>query len=157
MTASRPSAQDIDATAAALVPLLPALNRAMERHVRETLPYPPLPEGQLALLRLVAEQPGVTVREAASALLVKPNNASALVSQLVGHGLLERRADGGDRRVAHLLPTPLMLERLAEVEGLKRAFLAQALRALSDGEQAALGSATGALAALAASLPALRG
>ncbi|MFI0349369.1 MarR family winged helix-turn-helix transcriptional regulator [Actinomadura sp. 9N407] len=148
MPGSSVSAQDLDRAAAALVVSLPALNRALERHVHLEFPHPRLPEGQLALLFQVEEREGITVREAADALLMKPNNVSALVSQLTELGLLERRQDDADKRVAHLFPTAIARERLAEVRRLKAAHLVRALHALTDGEQAALGSAVSALASL---------
>ncbi|WP_073755803.1 MarR family winged helix-turn-helix transcriptional regulator [Streptomyces sp. CB03234] len=61
-----------------------------------------MPEGQLALLCLVGERDGVTVGVAADVLLMKPDNVSARVTQLVGLGLLERGQDPADKWVAHL-------------------------------------------------------
>ncbi|MGW3263880.1 MarR family winged helix-turn-helix transcriptional regulator [Streptomyces sp. NPDC001056] len=144
-TASR---RQTDHVASVLVAVLPALNRVLERRVVQDFPHPTLPEGQLALLRLVEERVGVTVREAADALLMKPNNVSALVSQLTELGLLERRRDAADKRIAHLHPTALAAERLAEARELKEAHMARLLETLTEGERGALGSACGALLAL---------
>ncbi|WP_225075859.1 MarR family winged helix-turn-helix transcriptional regulator [Streptomyces sp. CoT10] len=143
-----PSGSQSDHVASVLVAVLPVLNRVLERRVAQDFPYPTLPEGQLTLLRLVEECAGVTVRDAADALLMKSNNVSALVSQLTELGLLERRRDAVDKRVAHLHPTALAAERLAEARGLKEAHMARLLETLTDGEQDALGSACGALLAL---------
>ncbi|MFC8720527.1 MarR family winged helix-turn-helix transcriptional regulator [Kitasatospora sp. NPDC057198] len=140
--------EQTDSTAEALVSVLPVLNRVLERQVALDFPHPGLPEGQLALLRLVEERAGVTVREAAEVLLMKPNNVSALVTQLTEQGLLERRQDAGDKRVAHLHPTPLAASRLAEARAIKTAHLTRLLATLTDGEQDALGSALGALNSL---------
>ncbi|MET9806070.1 MarR family winged helix-turn-helix transcriptional regulator [Streptomyces halstedii] len=153
MTGSRaPSqdahSQDIDHVASVLVACLPALHRGLERRIAREFPHPRLPDGQLALLFLVEEREGVTVRETAEALLMKPNNVSALVSQLTDLGLLERRQDTADKRVAHLYPTPLARERLAEARLLKQAYMARALRTLTDGDLDALGAALGALVSL---------
>ncbi|MEW2357153.1 MarR family transcriptional regulator [Spirillospora sp. NPDC029432] len=148
MPSSSASVRDADRAASALAVVLPALNRALERRVDREFPHPRLPEGQLALLLLVEEREGITVREAADALLMKPNNVSALVARLTEQGLLERRRDTADKRVAHLYPTATARERLTEVLRLKEAHLAHALRALTDGERDALGSALGALSAL---------
>jgi DNA-binding MarR family transcriptional regulator len=145
---SSTSSQDIDRVASALVVCLPALNRALERRVAQEFPHPKLPEGQLALLWLAGEREGITVREAADALLMKPNNVSALVSQLAEQGLLERKQDASDKRVAHLYPTATARQRLAEAQRLKEAHVARALHTLTDGELDALGSARGALMSL---------
>ncbi|MFI2779444.1 MarR family winged helix-turn-helix transcriptional regulator [Streptomyces sp. ALB3] len=140
--------QDIAHVASALVASLPALHRGLERQVAHSFPHPRLPDGQLALLFLVEEREGVTVREAADALLMKPNNVSALVSQLTELGLLERRQDAADKRVAHLYPTATARERLAEARTIKEAHLTGALHTLTEGELDALGAALGALRSL---------
>ncbi|MFF9814920.1 MarR family winged helix-turn-helix transcriptional regulator [Streptomyces sp. NPDC014006] len=142
------SAQDLDHVAAGLVACLPALSRAIERHADREFPHPKPPEAQLALLRHVGAHEGVTVRQAAEALLIKPNNVSALVTQLTEQGLLERRPDPADKRVAHLHLTGTARARITEVDALMGAHLARALRNLTDGEMDALGSALGALNSL---------
>ncbi|MFF8973742.1 MarR family winged helix-turn-helix transcriptional regulator [Streptomyces sp. NPDC014995] len=139
------SAQDIDQVAASLVACLPALSRALERQIDQDYPHPKPSEAQLALLRHIEVNDGVTVRAAAEALLMKPNNVSALVTQLTEQGLVERRQDPADKRVAHLHLTPTARRRLAEVAHLMGAHVAHALRAMTDGERGALGSALGAL------------
>ncbi|MCX5206131.1 MarR family winged helix-turn-helix transcriptional regulator [Streptomyces sp. NBC_00237] len=142
------SAQDIDHVAAGLVACLPALSRALDRRVGQDFPHPKPPEGQLALLRHVQANEGVTVRETAKALLMKPNNVSALVSQLTERGLLERRQDPSDKRVARLYVTATAQQRVAEADRLMCAYVTQALATMTDGEWGALGSALGALEAL---------
>ncbi|SCF90795.1 MarR family winged helix-turn-helix transcriptional regulator [Streptomyces sp. Ncost-T10-10d] len=148
MPVSRASVQDLDRVASALAACLPALNRALDRRVAQDFGRPKPPEGQLALLRFVSQQEGATVREAADALLMRPNNVSALVSQLTEQGLLERRQDTGDKRIAHLYPTSRARRELAEVRRLEGAHLANALQSLTDGELDALGSVVGALTSL---------
>ncbi|MFI6038279.1 MarR family winged helix-turn-helix transcriptional regulator [Streptomyces sp. NPDC051315] len=142
------SAQDIDHVAAGLVACLPALARALERQIDRDYPHPKPSEAQLALLRHVEANDGVTVRAAAEALLMKPNNVSALVTQLTEQGLVERRQDAADKRIAHLHLTATARQRLAEVAQLMGAHIAHALRAMTDGERGALGSALGALEVL---------
>ncbi|MFF0462596.1 MarR family winged helix-turn-helix transcriptional regulator [Streptomyces mexicanus] len=141
-----------DRAAAELAVAISALHRALDHRIRVDFPHDKLPDGQLALLRLVAEQEGVTVREAAEVLLMKPNNVSALVSQLTGLGLLERRSDPADKRVARLHPTRLARERIAEADALAGRHLAAAMRHLGEGKLAALGSALGALRSLSGHL-----
>ncbi len=149
MPASRASDQDTRRIASGLTAVLPALHRAIDRRVLQDLPFPRLPDGQLALLRYVAEHDGVTVRAAADALLVKPNNVSALVTQLAAQGLLERRQDAADKRVAHLHLTAEARRRVAQVGDLVDGYLVEALHALTDGDLDAIGSALGALQGLA--------
>ncbi|UQA90582.1 MarR family winged helix-turn-helix transcriptional regulator [Streptomyces halobius] len=149
MPTSSVSSQDVRHIASAMSAVLPALHRALDRRLAQDFPYPKLPEGQLALLRLVGGRDGITVREAADVLLMKPNNVSALVTQLAGQGLLERRQDPADKRVAHLHLTPEARHRLTVVGDLIDGYVIEALYALTDGDLDALGSALGALQGLA--------
>ncbi|WP_413811045.1 MarR family winged helix-turn-helix transcriptional regulator [Streptomyces sp. OE57] len=144
---ARPS-QSVDHVAAGLVACLPTVNRYIKQSVDRQLPYPKLPERQLALLQYVAEHDGATVHKAADALRMMPNNVSALVTRLTEAGLLERHQDDTDKRVAHLCVTAMARQRIGEVENIAAAQLASALRTLSDGDLGALGSALGALEAL---------
>ncbi|MGK5629206.1 MarR family winged helix-turn-helix transcriptional regulator [Streptomyces sp. URMC 123] len=149
MSPTSASEQDTHRIASGLAAVLPALHRALDRRLTQDFPHPKLPEGQLALLRLVGERDGITVREAAEALLMKPNNVSALVTQLSGLGLLERRQDPADKRVAHLHVTAEARHRLTAVAALVDGYVTEALHTLTDGELDALGSALGALRSLA--------
>ncbi|MEU9578459.1 MarR family winged helix-turn-helix transcriptional regulator [Streptomyces chilikensis] len=137
-----------DHVASGLAACLPALHRALERRVAREYHVPKPPEAQLALLRYVEGHDGATVREAAEALQMKPNNVSALVSLLTDQGELERRQDGADKRIAHLHLTGTSRRRIAEVRALEAGVLAEALHALTDGELDALGSALSALVSL---------
>ncbi|MFF2778286.1 MarR family winged helix-turn-helix transcriptional regulator [Streptomyces sp. NPDC058052] len=139
---------DADHVAAGLVATLPVLSRAIERHADLELPHRKPSDAQLALLRHVEAHDGVTVREAAEALLMKANNVSALVRQLTGLGLLERRQDPDDKRVAHLHLTATARREIAEVDQLMGAHVARALQDLTAPEVAALGAALDALRAL---------
>ncbi len=146
---SRPSPAELDRAAQRLTALLPVLGRAVDRRLATDFAHPRPPEGQLALLRLVGDRDGITVREAAETLLMKPNNVSALVSELVRQGELVRAQDSVDRRIAHLHLTPTATERLAEADGLRQSYVREALAVMTDGEVAAIGSALSALDALA--------
>ncbi|QNP68192.1 MarR family transcriptional regulator [Streptomyces roseirectus] len=131
---------------------LPVLDRAVKAHLEGRLPFPRLPERQLALLQHVAGHDGVTVQSAADALGMIPNNVSALVTRLTTAGLLERRQDEADKRVAHLRVTTEARRRIAEVDGLVTRRISAALHTLTEGELGALGSALGALVALGEAL-----
>jgi DNA-binding MarR family transcriptional regulator len=140
--------QGVGHVAAGLVASLPALNRHIKQSIDGQLPYPKLPERQLALLQYVAAHDGATVHKAADALRMMPNNVSALVTRLTEAGLLERHQDDADKRVAHLCVTAEARHRIDEAEGIATRHLAAALRTLTDGDLDALGSALGALEAL---------
>ncbi|SHM56926.1 MarR family winged helix-turn-helix transcriptional regulator [Cryptosporangium aurantiacum] len=141
-----PNPEDV---AAGLTAVLPVLMRTVERRLALDYARPKPPDAQLALLRLVGEREGITVREAADALLMKANNVSALVSHLVGEGLLTRVPDENDRRVVHLHPTADAREQFASVDGLTADYLLAALDGLDPAQVAAIGEALPGLIALA--------
>ncbi|MFF5337734.1 MarR family winged helix-turn-helix transcriptional regulator [Streptomyces sp. NPDC013181] len=148
MQGNSASAQSVGQVASGLAACLPVLSRALERHVEREFPAPKPPEAQLALLRQVEAHDGITVRKAAEALLMKPNNVSALVTHLTEQGLLERRQDAADKRVAHLHLTAKARRELAEVHRLMSTHVAGALRTMTDGDLKALGAALGTLNSL---------
>ncbi|MEX3105468.1 MULTISPECIES: MarR family winged helix-turn-helix transcriptional regulator [unclassified Streptomyces] len=152
ISGAQPSPSSADRVAEGLAVCLPVLNRAVKRHLDASLPYPKPPERQLALLHHVAEHDGVTVQSAADALRMMPNNVSALVTRLTAEGLLERRQDEGDKRVARLRVTAEARRRIGEVDSLVTRRVSAALRTLTEGDLDALGSALGALMSLADAL-----
>jgi len=104
------------------------------------------------LLRLLARQPGISVRQAAEALSMRPHNVSTLITDLVGAGLVERRSDPHDRRVARL---HLSEEALDQVEGVERDLhgaVVDAVARLTDVDQGRIRAALPALARVVASL-----
>ena len=65
----------------------------------------PLPTSELEVMRLLVRRPGLSVGDVARELGLQPSNASAAVRGLLARGLLERRADESDGRIARLAPT----------------------------------------------------
>jgi DNA-binding MarR family transcriptional regulator len=57
-------------------------------------------------VRLLVRRPGLSVNDVARELGMQASNASAAIRGLVTRGLLERRRDADDRRVARIHPTP---------------------------------------------------
>ncbi|WP_106399465.1 MarR family winged helix-turn-helix transcriptional regulator [Actinocorallia populi] len=135
--------------ASALARALPGLHRAMERRLARDFGHPKPPENQLAVLRLVRARDGITVREAAEALLMKPNNLSALVSQMVNAGMLRKEQDPDDRRIVHLHVAEESLGHLNAVDTFFRDYVTRALEALGAEERADIRRALPALEELA--------
>jgi DNA-binding MarR family transcriptional regulator len=99
-----------DPLAAELTRIIWNLHRVIGQVRKPPAEIPSLrPPAQIELLILVEQRRGVTVREAAAALAMQPNNVSSLVSHLVKDGLLERTQDPQDRRQVRLYPTQRML------------------------------------------------
>jgi DNA-binding MarR family transcriptional regulator len=65
----------------------------------------PLAQSELEVMRLLVREPGLSVNEVARELGMQSSNVSASVRTLVSRGLLERRRDVADGRVARLVPT----------------------------------------------------
>jgi DNA-binding MarR family transcriptional regulator len=65
----------------------------------------PLPPSELEVMRLLVRRPALSVGEVARELGLRPSNASAAIRGLLARGLLERRADASDGRIARLAPT----------------------------------------------------
>lgn len=86
-----------------------------------------LREVEFTVLALVDGNPGVSARQLARALAVTPPNIAAWVDRLTSRGLIEREKSTRDARVQHLRATPA-----------GSALVAQSVRKLVEGEQAAL-------------------
>ncbi|HWS38552.1 MAG TPA: MarR family transcriptional regulator [Actinoplanes sp.] len=128
-----------------LMHLVRRLHRSLERRVETDFVHPKPPEVQLSALWQVQARPGITVRELAGELQLKPNNASALVTAMVNEGLLRREPDQRDRRVVRLHPTEEAGRRLEAVQGLFSGYLTAALDSLDAGQRAAVEAALPAL------------
>jgi DNA-binding MarR family transcriptional regulator len=82
---------------------------------------------EFTILTLIDENPGVSARQLATALAVTPPNITMWIDKLEGRGLVERERSQSDRRAQHIRAT-------AKGSTLAR----KALRAVAEGEQAAL-------------------
>lgn len=136
---------DDGGTAVALMHLARRLHRSLERRVETDFAHPKPPEVQLAALLHVRDRPGVTVRELAEELQLKPNNASALVTAMVNEGMLRREPDQRDRRVVRLHPTEEAGRRLEVVQGLFSGYLTAAFDSLDDEQRASIEAALPAI------------
>ncbi|MEU4690240.1 MarR family transcriptional regulator [Actinoplanes sp. NPDC023714] len=138
--------------AVALMHLAHQLHRNLERRLQSDFAHPKPPEMQIVALWQVRERPGITVRELADELQLRPNNASALVTAMVTANLLRREPDERDRRVVRLHTTEEARERIDRVQDLFTGYLLNGLGQLTDEQQSAIRAALPALAALSASV-----
>jgi DNA-binding MarR family transcriptional regulator len=113
-----------------LVSLVWTLHRTLLRATKPPEGQKVRPQAQVELLQLVSAQPGVSVREAAEALRMQPNNVSSLVSILVRDGFLQRVPDPADRRVVRLQPTAKMRKAGAQIDSELQRDVAAALAEL---------------------------
>ncbi|MDE8346335.1 MAG: MarR family transcriptional regulator [Acidocella sp.] len=70
---------------------------------------------QWALLLRLERHPGLSQKEAADLLEVEPISLGRLVDRMEAAGLVERRADGDDRRIWRLHLRPAATAQLAEI------------------------------------------
>lgn len=83
---------------------------------------------QWGLMIRLARSPGLSQKELADLLEVEPISVARMVDRLEANGLLERRADAGDRRVwrLHLLPAAEpMLKKMTVLSEELGAFVTQ--------------------------------
>ena len=91
-----------------------------------------------SILELVARADGINQRRLADALQLNPSQIVALVDDLVGDGLVERRPDETDRRNRLVCATEKGRIRYAEARALADGALNLTLRPLDDSERATL-------------------
>jgi DNA-binding MarR family transcriptional regulator len=108
---------------------------------------------QLDLVRLVRRRPGISVAEAAAELRLAPNTVSTLVRQVTSAGMLVRRTDNTDRRVARLELTADMAAKVGRFRDRRVALLASAFAELRPADRQRLEAAIGLLQHVAARLP----
>jgi len=135
---------DPTAVANRLRPALLRANRALRREVHSL----GVTGGEVALLNLIREEPGIGVRELAARERMSPAGMSKHVTRLENAGLL-RRTELPDRRRVGLVLTAEAIRVLASVKRRRMTWLASRLRELSPREIEALDAAVEPLLKLA--------
>jgi DNA-binding MarR family transcriptional regulator len=128
------------------------LRRQSRRNAGGPWPAQQLSGAQVELVRLVHRQPGISIAESAAELGVAPNTVSTLVREMVDAGLLVRKADSVDRRVARLELTPVARRQVEQWRDRRIALAAQAITRLSPEDRTALERAIPVISELAVSL-----
>lgn len=145
------SGDDVARRIAALLDASGTLRRVLRARMRSAWPYDDLPVGQLDLLRLLVESPGLSVNQAAERLALAPNSVSTMVRGMIAAGLVERRSDPADARAARLFPSAHAAARLRRWRARRAELLAAALPRL-DGDHDWLDAAVAAVERLTAIL-----
>jgi DNA-binding MarR family transcriptional regulator len=102
---------------------------------REAVLDDDLPPSELEVMRLLVRRSGLSVNEVAAELAMRSSNVSGTVRTLVAKGLLERRRDAGDGRVARLHPTPRAIANRERRERVWGEVLERYLAGLPAGER----------------------
>ena len=133
-----------EAVADRLRPLLLHLNRDLRR---EALPMG-VTVGQVALLAVIREQPGIGVRDLATRERMSAPAMSGYVDRLEAAGLVVRGPVAGDGRRVGLKLTDSGRRVLRSTRSMRTAWLAARLRRLTDEQLGALEAALEPLALL---------
>jgi DNA-binding MarR family transcriptional regulator len=104
---------------------------------------------QMSALSVVAARGELSLGELASIERIAPPSMTRIAARLEETGLLERRVDSVDRRVARVAVSPAGESILAETRARHDAFLADRLRDFTPEERAILGKAIPLLERLA--------
>jgi DNA-binding MarR family transcriptional regulator len=118
-----------------------SIRRQLRRRPGRPVLLATLTGSQLELVRLVSRRPGVSVADAAGELRLAPNTVSTLVTQLVEAGHLRRRANPGDRRVAHLELTDATRHKVESWRDRRALALSRAMAGLPVAERQQLAGA----------------
>ncbi|WP_233213610.1 MarR family winged helix-turn-helix transcriptional regulator [Mycobacterium hubeiense] len=97
----------------------------------------PLPHSEFEVLRTVADNPAITVTDAARLLAQQPSNVSTTVRRLVQRGLVERIPDARDGRSIRLQLTGKAVEYKKLIDAFWVDAVRRQLSEMSD-EEAAL-------------------
>ena len=124
---------------------------------RAALPDDDLPASELEVMRLLVRRPGLSVNEVAAELAMRPSNVSGTVRTLIAQGLLERRRDEGDARIARLHPTEQAIANRERREAAWGDALAAHLESLTATERKRLLASNGPLRQLVEALGATEG
>jgi DNA-binding MarR family transcriptional regulator len=136
----------------ALMTTMAAIRRQVRRELRPRGIGPQLRGGQIELLRVAHDQPGIGVAAAARELHLAANTVSTLVNQLAELGMLVREVDPADRRAIRLYATDEAVRRMREWRQARAQLVGTGIAALDPADRAAIAAALPALRILLAHL-----
>lgn len=128
------------------------LRRAVVRRTRAAADLPDLPDAQVEVLRLLADQGPLTSGQIADALCLARSTVSNLLKALEPAGLVRRTRDGDDLRLATVGLLPRATDLLRRYDHAATATVQQGLERLDAADRAALAAAAPALERLAAAI-----
>lgn len=79
--------------------------RSVRRHFHEVEEQCGISGSQLWALSVVAQAPGIRVKDLARSMAIQQSTASNLVEQLVRQGMVRRARENADQRIVQLYPT----------------------------------------------------
>ena len=94
--------------------------------------------GQVRALSLIAMQEGITQKDLAFLLGIRPQSAGEMLQKLEDHGLVERRKSETDARAIQLYLTEDGRMHAAEIDRMRKVVAEDVFSVLTDGEKAQL-------------------
>ncbi|MGB9847163.1 MAG: MarR family winged helix-turn-helix transcriptional regulator [Desulfotomaculales bacterium] len=88
-----------------LIELLQEVNRGFREHIRGVLDGYKLPVAAMTVLKMIREEPGITVSELARRTGFAKSNVSNMIDWLGRQGWVEKRTDRADQRILRLYLT----------------------------------------------------
>jgi len=135
-------------TAAALSRVLGPLRRAVLRATRSAADLPDLADPHIEMLRVVADQPGISPNAIASQLRLARPTVSNSMQTLRHAGLITVRHSEADSRRVHVSLTKRAEHLLGRYDAVSEEILTSALDKLTPTERAAVAAALPALSKL---------
>jgi DNA-binding MarR family transcriptional regulator len=155
LTTSQATAAERRRLAEQLLTVLASIRRAGRSYSTRPVELRSLTGAQLELARLVRRRSGVSIASAAEELRLAPNTVSTLVGELTAAGLLIRRVDPSDRRVASLELSASFARTIDAWRDRRATALGEAIRRLPERDRRRLELALPVLARVADELEVL--
>lgn len=137
MSRTKQKSTDVVSLADKLRPVLLRLSRELRRESTAE----GLSPGQISLLALISQSPGIGVNELAARERMSPPGMSGHVEKLVGAGLVARTPSETDRRRIGLQATDEGRRLLRSIRSRRTVWLARRLEKLTPAERDALAAA----------------
>lgn len=136
MTSQPPRKSDVAAQAERLEKELSSIRRALRKPLDAEVRRGELTVPQFAVMRVVVRQPGIRLKELSREVSLAHSTTSGIVDRLEMRGMLQRRPDPADARVAHIYPTAVVSNFVREqIPALTRGPLAAALARIQPAER----------------------
>ncbi len=121
---------------------LSAIRRALRKPLEAEVARGDLTLPQSAVMRVVVRQPGITLKDLSREVSLAHSTVSGIADRLEKRGMIERRADPADGRVARIYPTAVVTEWVREqIPSLRIGPLLSALERATPGERDSLAAA----------------
>ena len=89
---------------------LSAIRRALRKPLEAWIATGDLTVPQMAVMRILIHHPGISLKDLSREVSLAHSTVSGIADRLEKRGMVERRADPSDGRVARIYPTPPVME-----------------------------------------------